>query len=347
MSQFESNDVAVAAVAGGAAAAARSVLSEEFVNPGKHASPSDNKETSKPSDSSNPAVTLGSTIAQGIAEAVKDSGKHSSSSPAEGLGSAIKDAIKNGTINGDRSPLSGMEKGGRLIEDFGRHWDKTVTDKNRNEAKEALGKGLSELIPEADRALLKTMQGALIDGNLDKLKSTLGSLAADPEKMEKVLKEINGQLKREGAQVELSSDGKGNVLVYEKGGNTAVSINAKSGETTLRAIERQNDGSILLKPGEIINRKPAEVMKNIGDEATRDITGMNYRYHKLHYYNFPEDRLMELHHNNSSKSGGGGGGGGGGGDSSTKTSPSLSDTIKDSMKQQLENVLPEVKKKVK
>ncbi len=303
MTNFEQpSDASVAAVAGGVAAAARSVLSDEFVKSGQNPVTGDSKPADsaaklgesavtgvaealgqKAADSSSPAVKAGEGIASGVADAVAKQ-KPSDSSPS--LGNLLKDALKNGIDNGARSESPNIGDKVKMhdgMNDIVKYLDKNVTDKNRNEAKEALGNGLSELIPEADKALLKTMQGALIDGNLDKLKGSLGSLSGDPERMEKFLKEINGQLKREGAGVELTSDGKGNVLVYEKHGNTAVSINAKTGETTLRAIERQNDGSVLLKPGEIINRKPGEVMKNIGDEATRNITGMNYRFHKYEY----------------------------------------------------------------
>lgn len=324
MTNFEQpSDASVAAVAGGVAAAARSVLSDEFVKSAQSPVTGDSKPADsaakvgqsvasgiaealgqKTGDSSSPAVKAGEGVISGVADALtkQKPSQSDDSSPSPSLGNLLKDSIKNGIENGGRSELPGIGdkiKNHDGMHDIVRYLDKTVTDKNRNEAKEALGKGLSELIPEADKALLKTMQGALIDGNLDKLKGSLGSLSSDPERMEKFLKELNGQLKREGAGVELTSDGKGNVLVYENFGNTAVSINAKTGETTLRAIERQNDGSVLLKPGEIINRKPGEVMKNIGDEATRNITGMNYRFHKYDYLDqLPRSGSSDSHYKN-------------------------------------------------
>ena len=76
--------------------------------------------------------------------------------------------------------------------------------------------------------------------------------------------------------IDLSMDSQGNVLIYEEHGNTAVSINPTTGAATLRAVERQPDGSMLLKPGEIINRQAADVMRALGEEATRSLVGPHW-----------------------------------------------------------------------
>lgn len=149
-----------------------------------------------------------------------------------------------------------------------------VSDKERRMAKEQLSKGLSDLIPEADRKLLTQLQGAVIDGDVAGLKAGFKQLADDPAKMEKFMNTLNSQL--EG--VAFSKDSQGNVLMYEKNGNTALSINPSTGETSLRAVERQADGSVLLKPGEIINRNVAGVAKSLGDEVTRNLNGLNHHY---------------------------------------------------------------------
>lgn len=233
------------------------------------------------------------------------------SEAGDGVSQSIGDLLRN-KIHDRSDSTSGIAD---AVDNIFQHkkmidWDHKykVSDKDRAEAKETLAKELSDLIPDADRTLLKEMQGAIIDGNLDQLKKSLGELAGNPEKMQKFLKHLNGQFEKHGwGNVELSSDSQGNVLLYERNGNTAVSINAKTGETTLRAVERQADGSVLLKPGEIINRTPADVMRNIGDEATRGVVGPRFhRYYKEDFIR-PLDKLE--------RSGSGGGGGGGGGES--------------------------------
>lgn len=172
---------------------------------------------------------------------------------------------------------------GKILNDAGKHLESRhgsfkspdVTDKDRQEAKAVMAKDLSEAIPEADRKAIIDLQGAVIDGNLARMQESLKSLSGDPEKLAKMVKELNKQFSNHDNPfdgVNLTMDGKGNVLLYEKNSNTAVSINPASGETTLRAVEQQIDGSVLLKDGEIINRNAADVMKSAGDSATRGIT---------------------------------------------------------------------------
>lgn len=180
---------------------------------------------------------------------------------------------------GSRLGQAASESAGKAIEDYGKisdgisykHFPEKVTDENRKQAKEKLEKELSELIPEKDRQSLKNLQSAIIDGDLGKLQSTLKELSSNPEQLKKIISALNKQMeKRMG--VDMRMDAAGNVLLYESGGNTALSINPKTGESTLRPMETQMDASVVLKPGEIINKTPDDVLRNIGDEATRSLT---------------------------------------------------------------------------
>ncbi len=288
MAQFEVNDASAAGTTTAAAAAARAILLNEFIDNSKNPVTGNKVENAKPSAPSPESApsTLGKALIEGIANGTKPTDIVNSAGSA--VGEAVRDAIKRGRsfdgIENGASPREGYKnESGKSIADmlkdhsFERRLIGPVTDKDRAEAKAELGKGINELIPDGDKAILKQMHGALVDGNVDKLKDSLSKLADDPAKMEKFIKEINGQLKKAGASLEMGTDSKGNVLVYDRNGNTAVSINAKSGETTLRAVERQNDGSVVLKPGEIINRKTADVMKSLGDDATRDMTQPRFK----------------------------------------------------------------------
>ncbi|MBX3134610.1 hypothetical protein KF707_00145 [Candidatus Obscuribacterales bacterium] len=172
-----------------------------------------------------------------------------------------------------------------------------VTDQDRKNAKEMMAKELSPLLPEADKKALTDLQGALIDGDVNKLTESLKALSGDPEKLSKYIDQLNKQFNKHETRggLELSMDSKGNVLVYENHGNTAVSIDPKSGETTLRGIDRQPDGSVVLKEGEIINRKAEDVMKRIGDSATRSISvGLD----RIPFHPVPRglDKITEMPH---------------------------------------------------
>ncbi|MBX9691694.1 MAG: hypothetical protein K2Z81_04870 [Cyanobacteria bacterium] len=159
--------------------------------------------------------------------------------------------------------------------------DFRITPADRTRAKEQLASELSELIPEADRQLMRTLQSAIIDGNMDQLRATLRTLAADPAKLTRFIDALNKQFAKHEIfnGIELGRDSQGNVLLYKEKGNTALSINPTSGDATVRAIEVQADGSVLLRPGEIINRQPADVLQAVADEATRAVVGP--RFHDL------------------------------------------------------------------
>lgn len=172
-----------------------------------------------------------------------------------------------------------------------------VTDQDRKNAKEMMAKELSPLLPEADKKALTELQGALIDGDTVKLKESLKALSGDPEKLSKYIDQLNKQFNKHETRggLELSMDSKGNVLVYENHGNTAVSIDPKSGDTTVRGIDRQKDGSVVLKEGEIINRKAEDVIKRIGDSATRSISvGLD----RIPFHPVPRglDKITEMPH---------------------------------------------------
>lgn len=201
------------------------------------------------------------------------------------IGKAIENMGKNKIADGisnshegqkqiDKSGvLEQLQKGGMAMGEIGKI-KMPVTDEDRKEAKEALEKGISGLVPEGDRKAQLALQNAIIDGDMGKFKEAVKSLGNDPEKLAKMVKEVNDQLNRNEkfGGVELSMDSKGNVLLYGEKGSTAVSVNPKTGEATLRAVETQNDGSVVLKDGEIINRKADDVMKQLGDQATRSVT---------------------------------------------------------------------------
>ncbi len=213
--------------------------------------------------------------AENTAPSLIDAAKRAAQNAIES-GSAKKNGstdIENGMLSklSDRLDNSILEK-----KIFNPSYE--VTDRDRQLAKEKLSRGLSDLIPEADRKLLKQMQHAVIDGDVEAMKKGLNQLADDPARMERFIKALNSQLNG----IELSKDGKGNVLMYAKRGNTALSINPDSGETSVRAVERQADGSVLLKPGEIINRTASGIMQSLGDNVTRNLTGWYNRLDSKH-----------------------------------------------------------------
>lgn len=221
------------------------------------------------------------------------------SNKAESLSDLMKQQGMDGKLaNGIESSMKSIDKMS-ISSSF-----KKITEEDRTDAKDKLSKGLSDLIPEADKKTLTDMTNAVVDGNLDAFKNTLKELSNDPAKLDKFIKAFNEQMKKNGSGTELAKDSQGNVLLYDgNGGETAVSINPKTGETTLKPIERQNDGSVVVKPGEIINKTAGDVMKAIGDDTTRDIVRPHIMWKE-------PPNIIHGHPGFPGKPGGGGGGGG-------------------------------------
>ncbi len=245
----------------------------------------------KPSNSIDANTTEGA--AKLGSELSKAAGKLGAGGEASGqLGKEMENMAKNGanTIHDGQKQidktgaLEQLQKGGMAIGEISKI-KMPVTDQDRKEAKEALEKGISGLVPEGDRKAQVALQNAIIDGDMGKFKEAVKALGNDPEKLGKMVKEVNDQLNRNEkfGGVELSMDSKGNVLLYGEKGNTAVSVNPKTGEATLRAVETQNDGSVVLKDGEIINRKAEDVMKSLGDQATRSVTEFPFISKPFHH----------------------------------------------------------------
>lgn len=149
-----------------------------------------------------------------------------------------------------------------------------ITDKDRQAAKDMLAKDIDPALSDADKKLMKDLQGSLIDGDLGKLKETLKELSADPKKLANFLESVNKQMNKHETLggLELATDGKGNVLVYENNGKTAVSVDPKTGETSVRPVTRQDDGSVVLLDGEVLNRTPESVLTRAADAVTRSMT---------------------------------------------------------------------------
>ena len=164
------------------------------------------------------------------------------------------------------------------LENFMKH---KVTDKDRNRAKEILADEISSLVPEGDQKALKGMQSALIDGDLKAFSKAVKDAGADPEKLGKLVERLNEQLedneKFGGVEVRKVGD---DVYLYNEDGGTALKIDSKTGNASIHPIEHQKDGSIVTKPGVVLNRTAEDVMQSVGDEATESLTGKLYNFIK-------------------------------------------------------------------
>jgi len=148
-------------------------------------------------------------------------------------------------------------------------------------AKRQFADAINKSVSPEDQPAMKDIQNALFEGKIDKLGEALKGLS--PEKRAELIKTLNENLDKYKLDTNLTLDSKGNVIVYNDRGNSAVSINPDTGETSLRPIERQTDGSILLKSGEIINRSAADLFSDIGRRLTHraGLSALGLQQHHL------------------------------------------------------------------
>ena len=166
-----------------------------------------------------------------------------------------------------------------LLERFlSEKYQREVTDKDRERAKEKLSDQLSDFVDPEVKKQVTALESALIDGDLKAFAEGLKGMK--PEQLKKFVEGLNKQFDKAEVSggIDLQLDSSGNVLLYEENGYSALSIDPKTGEATVKPIDVRPDGSVVLQPGEVINRDADDVMSGIADEATRSLTRKQFRH---------------------------------------------------------------------
>jgi hypothetical protein len=138
-------------------------------------------------------------------------------------------------------------------------------------AKHELDEAISPLVSKEDRRLAKEIGHTILEGHPRELQHRLNQLKDDPEKLHKMIKEIDHNLKETGADTSVRIDKDGKVLVYKDHGHAAVQIDTKTGDLSVRGIDVGPDGKVKVQPGEYPNGDPHKLMKSIGDHAVNHI----------------------------------------------------------------------------
>lgn len=137
-------------------------------------------------------------------------------------------------------------------------------------AKDKVDGKIDGLISTADKATLKNMQDAALSGDPKAFGDAINGLKDDPARLKDFVKEMNKNFKDSDAGLNATVDEKGNVVLYGDHGKNAVEIGA-DGTSRVRALEREPDGTVIMKDGEVLNKDPNKVMKHISDNAVSNI----------------------------------------------------------------------------
>jgi len=156
-------------------------------------------------------------------------------------------------------------------------------------AESALDSKVSGLLPQDDQNLLKAMNHAVVEGDTKALGAAIASMKDDPAKLKNFIDELQKNLNQSDAGVNISVTKDGNVVVYKQDDSAGVQYDSKTGKPTVVPIEHQ-DGNVILGQGEVLNKTPDDVAKDIGLSAREGILGLSLKFPPL----FPDSPSRQL-----------------------------------------------------
>ncbi len=174
------------------------------------------------------------------------------SKAGDGIQEIVKDFPSFGKISLDSSPPS---------------------DKERGDAEKALEGRMSKLIPEADREAMKAMTTAITNGDSKAFAEAVKKAGGNPEKLKALVSEVDKMLEEKGSSTRLDVTADGKVLVTDGFSGKGVAFDPKTGNVEAKAIEQNIDGSVLVKPGELLHVDTTKLFKDMGDDAVNAVNG--------------------------------------------------------------------------
>lgn len=194
----------------------------------------------------------------------------SSSSDSRDKGSVNHEILKDWTIKDDvMKEMITSQPFWQGIDAMRRHHEEPSKDEVQS-AKDKVDGKIDGLISTADKATLKNMQDAALSGDPKAFSDAISGLKDDPARLKDFVKEMNKNLKDSDAGLHATVDEKGNVVLYGDHGHNGVEIGA-DGTSRVRALEREPDGTVIMKDGEVLNKDPNKVMKHLSDDAVFNI----------------------------------------------------------------------------
>jgi hypothetical protein len=158
---------------------------------------------------------------------------------------------------------------GGPIENFTSH----PSDKDRADAEKTLENRMSKLIPEADREAMKAMTTALTNGDSKAFGEAVKKAGGDPEKLKALVSEVDKMLEDKGSSTRLAVTADGKVLVSDANRSTALAFDPKTGAAEAKAVETNMDGSVLVKPGELLHVDQDKAFKDMSEQAVNAVNG--------------------------------------------------------------------------
>jgi hypothetical protein len=169
---------------------------------------------------------------------------------------------------GDKGPDDGLGAIGKIL--FERQ---EPSDKERASAEKTLEGRMSKLIPEADRDAMKAMTTAITNGDTKAFAEAVKKAGGNPEKLKALVGEVDKMLQEKGSPTRLDVTADGKVLVSDSDSGKGLAFDPKTGNVEAKAIEQNMDGSVLVKPGELLHVDTDKTFKDMGDHAVNAVNG--------------------------------------------------------------------------
>ena len=170
------------------------------------------------------------------------------------------------------NPLKDMPKDGGIIE-----VKPIASEQDRTAAGKTLDKGISRLIPEGDRHSIKALTDAITSGDAQAFADAVKATGGDPRKLKDLCTEVDKMLAAKGSTTRMDVAADGTVVISDGSLPTAIAVNPATGMISARGVEHNMDGSVTLKPGELLNVDTDDAFRQIGDSAVNAVNGLKIK----------------------------------------------------------------------
>jgi len=135
----------------------------------------------------------------------------------------------------------------------------------RMRAEVFLASDIDQHAPESQKKALTDLTTALTGGDMEKFGDALKNIP--PAELKDTMDSLNKLLKSNHCSSRVDVNADGNVVMSERGGDTALMFDTKSGEVTVKAVQTLDNGAINVLPGEVLNGNSDRLFDSIGNNA--------------------------------------------------------------------------------
>ncbi|MBS1989337.1 MAG: hypothetical protein JSS83_02405 [Cyanobacteria bacterium SZAS LIN-3] len=193
---------------------------------------------------------------------------------SDAVGAAADQVGKMGQIGADFS--KGLGKAGSAVADGVNIHDRlgsmdTImhkagpTEEDRLQAELKLAEKINKIDSPSERAALMDLSKALTGGDKDAFAKALTKV--DPAELKKVVDDLNDFMTSSHCSTRIGMTEDGKVLLGERGRDSALVFDPKTGDTSTRKVETLQNGGMHIVPGEVMFSDSSRTFGSISDHT--------------------------------------------------------------------------------